>query len=89
MVPSSRIMVYVLYYAIIILNYAHVFAYGTISRVSSRVWDYGVMNVNIFQKANQRQVKMSGTSLLCEHLIDHLCDHHFSMNDDFKTSYCL
>ena len=30
------------------------------------------MNVNIFQKANQRQVKMSGTSLLCKHLIDHL-----------------
>ena len=43
MVPSSMIMVYILYYAIIILNYAHIFAYGTISRVSSRIQDYGVM----------------------------------------------
>ena len=35
MVPSSRIMayIYILYYAIIILNYAHIFAYGTISKI--------------------------------------------------------
>ena len=32
---------------------------------------------------------MSGTSLLCKHLIDHLCDLHFSMTDDFKISYCV
>ena len=51
MVPSSRIMVYILFYAIIILNYAHIFAYGTINRVSSRIWDYGVMNERVLHFA--------------------------------------
>ena len=51
MVPPSRIIVYILYYAIIILNYAHIFAYGTISRVSSRILDYGVMNKRVLHFA--------------------------------------
>ena len=51
MVPSSRIMVYILYYAIIILNYGHIFVYGTISRVSSRILDYGVMSKRVLDFA--------------------------------------
>ena len=44
-------MVYILFYAIIILNSAHIFAYGTISRVSSRIKDNGVMNKRVLHFA--------------------------------------
>ena len=67
MVPSSRIMVYILYHAIIILNYAHIFAYGTISRVSSGIYDHGVMNKRVLQGAvftRSRRVSMAATDHL-------------------------
>ena len=58
MVPSSRIMVYIPYYAVIILNYARIFSYGTISRVMSQSIPTGYIpppgnpGENFFERAN-------------------------------------